>query len=411
MHLNQFENKNTQIYKIVNDLKPFYMKNYYNLIKKYKYDNINFNSIVKSYNTFQYLIKILQISNELKISHRKALSIDLKKRNQNSYKNTNDHRSTFYKMLKKLIKIYNSYYDNRVEKIHVLSVFNTLVPNPPLANNFNFKYTKKQRTFIADLYYDKNKNPFSNLFTLNKTNITIHLRKKTIPSPFPDGTFDFLSLPTVCKIIKEDERNKIISYKENKRKHNVRKYLIGLGHIQFDIKIIGRTETHFNKPIYIFDAKDQESKILFSKILERQDKESMICTVLEMINFYYKIGINIKTVRTDNAMVFKQTNFVKTGELNEILTHMGIKHEFIPLGEPECNGVIESHHRIFDIEMLKHFQNCESMEKVIQSLKEWTHYFNYNRYHYYINWEKLKLSDQVEIPINVVNKIKRKLLN
>ena len=66
-----------------------------------------------------------------------------------------------------------------------------------------------------------------------------------------------------------------------------------------------------NKHIYIFNMIDTSTRVTFSKVLYKADKFHVMQALNEGYLFFKKHGINIIDIQTDNAMMFKGTNFIR----------------------------------------------------------------------------------------------------
>lgn len=192
-----------------------------------------------------------------------------------------------------------------------------------------------------------------------------------------------LSLRIVCKIINEDIRN-TNNINRSKMKHRTRFYNMPFGNLQMDLKIIGAKESPTKKRITIFDAKDEQSKLYYMEIVPDASTSSLLVATKNMINYFNnELGLKIKRIRTDNAMMFKQNNFVRSFPYNDLLASYNIVNQKIPIGQPECNGVIERQHLILDKEFLPLINSSDNLETLNIKAKDFVHKFNFERYHFY----------------------------
>lgn len=72
--------------------------------------------------------------------------------------------------------------------------------------------------------------------------------------------------------------------------------------------------------------KDRQSKLHWCKLIKTQTKQEMLDGFKEMINFFNGYEDEVKNLRTDNAMVFKKTNWVSLGEFNRMSKEHNINH-------------------------------------------------------------------------------------
>ena len=107
----------------------------------------------------------------------------------------------------------------------------------------------------------------------------------------------------------------------------------------------------------------------------------------------------ITSMQTDNAMVFKGTNFVKSGTYKAWLQEWNIAQRYIPLGQPECNGCVERYHFTVDKEIHELLMKCTTIEEVKKVFEWYIEYFNNRRYHTYGELTKLPYYDRIMIPM------------
>ena len=256
--------------KMVRIIEDEFLKHCSTIVKQNINNQSIVNSVKKSQDKFFYVKKIILKAHKENITYRKCLDIDYKKRKK-SMTLAKSKKSTFYALINELRKIW--YFAKCHKKWHpAIGVFDKIINNPPIPKKPRIKYNSSQRKEITDLYFSQNK------IALNKTNVWLKLKKN-------NDDYKNLSLRTVCNYIANDERN--INYdKRAKIKHGLRKWNIDIGNIQLDVKVIGPKETKFRKYIFIMDAKDEQSKIYWCKVLRHQTKQEMIDGLFGMINFY-----------------------------------------------------------------------------------------------------------------------------
>lgn len=362
-------------------------------IEKCKTNKAMVNAIKKSMNKFFFTKRIILIAKENNISYHKALSKDFKKRKRQNYKDKNFHKSMFYEYIYEikliLLKISKKYNWNPNQQ-----TFSKLIIKPTIPKNPNRKFNEIFVKKIADMFYIRKE------FVKNRINIFYEVNKEN----------NLISYKSVCRIINNDDRNLNKLKIENTIKHPLRTWTTDIGKIQMDVKVYGYTETKFKQNIYILDAKDEQSKIYWSKLLITQSKDEILDGLNECIEFYKKHGIKIKRIRTDNAMVFKKTNVVKSGEFDKICSLNNIEHQFIPKKQPQSNGCIERHHQILDKEFLPCIDDCSTINEISEKLQKYTYYFNNQRCHIY-NDIKQFTNDFIYIPMEYLKKCKNKLIN
>ena len=75
----------------------------------------------------------------------------------------------------------------------------------------------------------------------------------------------------------------------------------------------------------------------------------------------------------------------------------------IPIGQPECNGVIERYHITIDKEphnLLMRSRNFQELQIVVT---EWNYYYNNKRYHVYMEMTDKKTIDRYYTPISSIS--------
>ncbi len=96
--------------------------------------------------------------------------------------------------------------------------------------------------------------------------------------------------------------------------------------------------------------------------------------------WFQTFGIRILSIQTDNAMVFKKTNFVYSNEYHTWCEANKIKARHIRLRHPESNGNVERTNGIMDFEWHHFLIGCKTVEEVDAVVKTMTQHFNFNRY-------------------------------
>ena len=353
----------TEDYKMIKAIESQFIKHCTTLMSENKNNVAMINAIQKTIKKFRYSQKIIIKSFQNKTSYFKTLNKDFKNRRN---KETKSHKSSFYEFLNELRKIWYFTSDKFWNPNPI--VFKNIINNAPIPKNPKRKYSLDVEQKIANAYFNQK----SQNYMFNKINIWKQAKV----------FFEDISLKTVCEYIKRHPMF-IQQKKRVKIKHPLRKWDIDVGNIQLDVKVIGIKDTVMRRKIYVLDAKDQQSKLYWCKLIKTQTKQEMLDGLKEMINFFNGYGVEIKNLRTDNAMVFKKTNWVSLGEFNRMLEEYNINHEFIPLGQPECNGVIERQHRILDEEFVKHNYLIKDFDEYEKRLMEYQEYFNNKRFHRY----------------------------
>jgi hypothetical protein len=111
------------------------------------------------------------------------------------------------------------------------------------------------------------------------------------------------------------------------RKHRLQKYLLPLGHLQFDIKVIGACDNKFNLNIYCIDMVDERSGMVYGKASLSYPKQLIINVIKDAYKYFSSFFI-ISRIRTDHALTFKRTEALHTGEFNDLLTSMNTNHQY-----------------------------------------------------------------------------------
>ena len=110
---------------------------------------------------------------------------------------------------------------------------------------------------------------------------------------------------------------------------------------------------------------------------------SVMEALKEIMDFFDYMGLKITMIRTDNAMMFKKTNFVKCNIFNQFCKDNNIIHQFTPKSQPQCDGCVERFHRIYDDELVEFLKHAKTFEQIQALLRKFLYYYNFKRYHHY----------------------------
>lgn len=336
---------------------------YYQNSTKYELSQVNLNILKKSKSRVEYYWKILEQSNSLKMSIKKILP-------KNKYR-------TFYRTKN---RIKNAFSSTKPD-------FSKILLKSTRPKRFRKFYTQEQIEDICNAYFDKD-----NLH--NKSSLWII---------FKHNKYKNLSIKTFIKYIKNDIRSGWAVPELPKLKHPRREYDIELGNLQMDVKILSNKENPLNTNIYLLDFIDEQSKFAYSKIISHQSPDEILLVVKKALKYFKTHGIIPKRIRTDNFMAFKKTNFVRTGIFSKYLESKNIIHEFIPLGEPQCNGVIERFHKTISDEFCKLIKNESDINGIKQKLDVWIWHYNFKRYHFFQTIKEREYDKRFTTPIKMIN--------
>lgn len=109
---------------------------------------------------------------------------------------------------------------------------------------------------------------------------------------------------------------------------------------------------------------DTSSRFVYSAILEDQSRSSVMKHLRIGYQYFKNNKIYIKSIQTDNAMMFKGTNFIHYNEFRKFCADNKILKHLIPLGQPQCNGCIEGIHKTINDCCLNEFREARSFEKI-----------------------------------------------
>jgi len=239
---------------------------------------------------------------------------------------------------------------------------------------------------------------------MNFTNLWLKLCNKEVLSKLWD--FSKLSTTTLRNILNEDVRTKLVKKLVLVKDHPFRNQIKQLGQLQLDFKVFGRKQTGTGKYVYCLDCIETQTRIPYSKVFRIATVEAVMKELNKIIKFYRNLEIEINTIRTDNAMMFKQTNFVYSSEFNVWCLNNHIQHEFTPLGEPQCDGCVERYHKTLDDEVVKFLQDLKELEDINNTIQDYVNYFINGRYFHYCELKHLPKKQQYMKPINAIQYFK-----
>lgn len=183
-----------------------------NILHKYKIENISINECFKLFKT--------------KISKR-----------------------TFYNLKKEIL--FN------VDRVH--DKLRSFLGQNPIPKHPKYKYSKNDRQEIKEYTY----RCLIGATYLDYTSVWLSIRKE---DKLQKGEkYKDVSLSTFKKILREDPRFDNNEIKPYTRKHAFRTHVKELGHIQFDLKILGKYENRIKNKLPIFTMIDTSSRITFLK--------------------------------------------------------------------------------------------------------------------------------------------------
>ncbi len=338
------------------------------LIEKERLDLIN--NYDKLHLRFRNLLETLEEIIQSKLSINKFFN--LKVINKRILK-----RATFFNEMELFLKHLSKRYIN----------FENLFHNSKKPKRLNHKYTSYERRAIYKYIKNYLECCKNNGIFFNKTTIWLKIRKEGVLKEY--GDFSSITYSTLVKIYSQESGETLVSNIKYSSKHPPRQDVKELGHTQMDLKVLGLGETSVGKYVYVFDLIDTSSRFVFSEVLESATVECVVKALLRGIEYFDKFNIKIKTMQTDNAMMFKKTNFVNSNSFHEILKQNNIRHRRIKLGNPQSNGVVERYHKTIDCEAHSRLIKCKTIEEVNVVIKDFMNYYNFERYHYYYEFSKI----------------------
>lgn len=356
--------------------------------EKYKYfEEYGFKNRFEQYSlkSLEHLKKNFEIVlNNLRLIVQQNISIN---RLFKCNKHSKVSKRNFYLIKKKLCNFCDHLYVDYIHSGYKL----------PIKKHIELVYDELTRSKICDYYFYKihDKNSF-----FNKTNLWLDIRENKVNS-ISQNT-NKLSYKTFSKIIKSDQRYGPIKLVRNRHKHEFRKTIKQLGRIQMDLKVLGLNQNSTNKYVYIFDCIDIGSRLVYSRVLNTADTTNVMNEVINMKEFFIQHGINIKNIQTDNAMMFKKTNFVHSSVFNNWCEINNITRSFIPLNQPECDGCVERYHRTLDNEFVPKILHSSSLNQINNELIKFNEYYNTNRRIHLNELNHLSIAKRYMTPINLV---------
>ena len=151
---------------------------------------------------------------------------------------------------------------------------------------------------------------------------------------------------------------------------------------------------------------DTSTRVTFSKVLYKADKFHVMQALNEGYLFFKKHGINIINIQTDNAMMFKGTNFIRDLDFSKWCIDHNISRSLIPLMEPEANGCIERFHRSMDNEFIVKIKNYDNLDDIQEELERFSYYYNEKRYLHYGKLNKIDPKNRYAKPIDSIKYFK-----
>ncbi len=350
--------------------------------EKYQYLNLD-NRFARLTKTMEEIVNFDKGINKF-FKNLKQLKIDNK-----------DHilsKRTFYRFKDEFIK--------KLAKIEIN--FQNLFQKSKRPINPYCKYTEKQKIAIAQYVKAQIEFKYDNM-----QNIWLKLCKDNVLGHI--GDFSSITYKTMIKIYLEYEGKYMYNVSKVSKRHVLRKYILSPGNTQMDLKILGVNENGLKNKITIFNVIDIATRIVFSKVLRDGTSINIIEALNEAYEFYSSIGIKIISMQTDNAMMFKDTNFIATTSYKKWLKERNIIKRNIKLGHPQSNGCIERYHKTIDDECKWSLKLCQTFEDVYNVIKVFSIYYNYSRYHYYHELSQkrydVRYKDRFMIPIQSIQRI------
>lgn len=266
--------------------------------------------------------------------------------------------------------------------------------NLPIPKKLYFKYNNSDRKLVVREYHKY----LNSDVEFEITNFWCYLKLNF-------KQFSNISINTLKKILKNELKTYIKSKIENQLKHPKRTKLIEPGHIQLDLKILGVKENGMKQKVAIFNMIDTYSRFVYSGVLENQSTDSVMKHLNIGYQYFLNNNIHIKSIQTDNAMMFKGTNFIHLNDFRKFCIDHKITKRLIPLGQPQCNGCIERFHKTIDKCCHNALMRCLSFNEIKYLINKFMHYYNHERFHYYSELEHLSYSKRFIIPKNAINSL------
>lgn len=387
----------------------FKQKKYFLLNKKEKVDVSTFDK-AKQYKAFNKLF-----NDFIKYHHKKLLSknnlqpflegtrelqdLKLSYRFENKFRN---FLNIFDEMLKKDYseKYYFKNFKSKFKrsnwyefKKHIIKLTNKLLNNGyfewvnhlgklPIKNNIQKVYDHNDIKFITDKFIEETQSGYD----FEMTNFWLHIRNNKV-----NTKLNKISAKTIKKILVKEMGLVFKANKKYTEKHPKRHYIAEPGIIQMDLKIIGQKDTSMKKNLVIFNMIETRSRLTFTEVLTSSSAECVLSALKAGKQFYEMFGIKINAIQTDNAMMFKETNFVNSNKYCAYLKENNIIRRLIPLGVPECNGCIERFHLTIDKRCQSLLSKVQTIDQAKEIISKFSNYYNFERYHYYSELEKANI--------------------
>ena len=356
----------------------FRQKNYFLLNRKEKVDVLTFNKID------QLMIFYKLFDDFIKYHHKKIIE-------QNKLSPFKEKTKEYYN-LKLSLRFENKFrhflniYDEIIKKNYSEKFyFNNINSQFKRSNWYSFKklIMTLSNKYLNDSYFE-----FWLKIRNNKNNQKLNK----------------IAIKTIKKILSEELGLSFKTSKKYIRKHPKRQYFAKPGLIQMDLKIIGIKDTSMNKKLTIFNMIETRSRFSFSKVLESGSTENVLSALKEGKEEFANQGIEIKAIQTDNAMMFKGTNFINSDGYCAYLKEQNILRRLIPLGVPQCNGCIERFHLTIDKKCSSLLSKVKTIDEAQEIIKEFSKEYNFNRYHYYSELEtrNIKYDKRYMIPSKAI---------
>jgi hypothetical protein len=225
--------------------------------------------------------------------------------------------------------------------------------------NKHYVYNNYQRYEIAKIWHERK--PLEKIFNLSDYLFKIRTKQIQLVS-FKNDEQTKLSFRSMKSMI--NDYYHYIPKPRPYNKHALIKYLPALGHIQFDIKIIGARDNKFHLNIYCIDMVDERSGITYGRAYLTHPKHKLMETLKSGCEFYSQY-FTITRIRTDHALEFKRTEALRTGEFNDYLTSLNINHQYSFWNQPQTNGKIERLHKQIDDELLPLINRCNTIQEAL----------------------------------------------
>ncbi len=145
---------------------------------------------------------------------------------------------------------------------------------------------------------------------------------------------------------------------------------------------------------------------MHSKVIDNASQQEIINALKSGIQHFADIWIKIKTIQTDNTMMFKGNNFISSESYINFLRNKNIIRRLIPLNVPQANGCVERLHLTIDKKCLTRLAKTQTIEEAKNIINKFIKEYNNCRYHYYSELEKIKGISYVEKYMKSINAIK-----